>query len=381
MDAGGPPVEESPRPGLRDRWLAWRDRQLATRRFQDLSLSLPGIGWIARKRSEQLFDLTAGFVYTQVLLACVELDLFERLADGPRAMDEIADEIAVPVERARRLLDAAVSLGLLERRRGRYRLGQLGAAYRGVPGLGEMIRHHALFYRDLADPVALLRGETEPELARYWGYVGGARTSDLAPGETAPYTRLMAATQAMVSAEVLASYRFAKHRHLMDVGGGDGSFLRAVAGRAPGLRLTLFDLPAVAAEGAQRFAEAGLSQRSEAHGGDFFADSLPAGADAISLVRVIYDHDDDAVLRLLSQVRDALPADGTLILAEPMAETPGMARVGDAYFNFYILAMTHGRPRSAARLRDLLREAGFGRIRTIPTKRPFLTGLMTAAPR
>jgi demethylspheroidene O-methyltransferase len=143
----------------------------------------------------------------------------------------------------------------------------------------------------------------------------------------------------------------------------------------------LFDLPAVAAEGRARFAEAGLADRAEAHGGDFFADPLPKGADAISLVRVIYDHDDDAVRRLLARVREALPEKGTLILAEPMAETPGMARVGDAYFNFYIMAMTHGRPRSAARLTELLEDAGFGRIRVRPTRRPFLTGLMTATPR
>jgi len=278
------------------------------------------------------------------------------------------------------LLDAAVSLGLLERRRGAYRLGQLGAAFRGVPGLGEMIRHHALVYRDLADPVALLRGETEPALARYWGYVGGRRTHDLAAAEALPYTRLMAATQAMISAEVLACYRFSRHRHLMDVGGGDGSFLCAVAGTAPRLRLTLFDLPAVAAEAEARFAEAGLAARAEAKGGDFFADSLPEGADAISLIRVLYDHDDAAVRRLLARVRAALPSGGALILAEPMAETPGMARVGDAYFNFYIMAMTHGRPRSAARLAALLAEAGFGRIRLWRTKRPFLTGLITAEP-
>ena len=380
MDGVPPPVTPAPR-GLWERWLAWRDRQLASRRFQDLSLSLPGIGRIARKRSEQLWDLTAGFVYSQVLLACIELDLFERLAGGPRAADDIAREIDVPVERAVQLLDAAVSLGLLEKRRGLYRLGQLGAACRGVPGLGEMIRHHALFYRDLADPVALLRGEAEPALARYWGYVGGRRTHELGAEEALPYTRLMAATQAMVSAEVLGAYRFSRHRRLMDVGGGDGSFLRAVAAETPGLRLVLFDLPAVAEEGRARFAEAGLADRAEAHGGDFFADPLPTGCDAISLVRVIYDHDDDAVRRLLARVREALPPGGTLILAEPMAETPGMARVGDAYFNFYIMAMTHGRPRSAGRLAELLREAGFGRIRVRPTRRPFLTGLMTATPR
>ncbi len=375
---GAPPPRVPERPSLRERFLAWRDRLIASPRFQDWAAGFPLTAPVARTRALALFDLTAGFVYTQVLRAVVELDLVERLACGPRTTLELAAETGLAPERAERLLAAAASLGILARAEGGWRLGQVGAALRGVPGVSEMVRHHDLLYRDLADPVALFRGETEPETARFWGYVGGRRTHDLAARETAPYTRLMAATQAMISAEVLASYPVRRHRHWMDVGGGDGSFLRAAAARAPRLRMTLFDLPAVAAEAEARFAEAGLGARARAVGGDFFADPLPEGADAISLVRVIYDHDDDAVARLLARVHAALPPGGTLVLAEPMAETPGAPRVGDAYFSLYILAMTHGRPRSPEALSELLAGAGFERIRRLRTRRPFLTGLITA---
>ncbi|MEM1344723.1 MAG: methyltransferase [Pseudomonadota bacterium] len=379
MDGVPPAPAATPPPGgVVERLLKLRDRLLATPRFQVFSLAFWPTRRVARRSAEALFDLTAGFVYAQVLQACVELDLFERLSGAPRTAADLAPELGLTPERTERLLTAAASLGLLQRRRGHYRLGQIGAAYRGVPGLGEMIAHHAVFYRDLADPVALLRGETEPELSRYWGYVGGRRTHDLASGETAPYTRLMAATQAMISSEVLAAYRFSRHRCLLDIGGGDGTFLRAVAGQAPRLRLRLFDLPSVADQATARFEEAGLGQRAEALGGDFFNDALPKGADAISLVRVLYDHDDDAALSLLRRVRAALPAGGRLIVAEPMGDTPGTPRVGDAYFGFYLLAMTHGRPRSAAALSALLRQAGFERIRIPRMRRPFLTGMIVA---
>lgn len=382
MDGAGPQHDAAPaRRGLLARLLDWRDRKIADPAFQDWAAGFPLTRRIARRRAEDLFDLTAGFVYTQTLFACVEAEVFEHLAERPMTADELAPRIGLAPPAARRLMAAAASLGLVARRGGeRFGLGQLGAAMRGAPGVAEMVRHHALLYRDLADPLALLRGDTEPELARYWGYVGGRRTHDLGPGETAPYTRLMAATQAMVSAEVLASYRFGRHRRLMDVGGGDGSFLRAVAARNPRLALTLFDLPAVADEARGRFADAGLAERAEVVGGDFFADPIPGGADAMSLVRVLYDHDDDAALRLLARLRPAIAPGGRLVVAEPMAETPGVPRVGDAYFSLYILAMTHGRPRTAAELAGLLREAGFARVRPVRTRRPFLTGLLIAEP-
>ncbi len=111
--------------------------------------------------------------------------------------------------------------------------------------------------------------------------------------------------------------------------------------------------------GPARFARAGLADRAEAVGGDFADGALPPGADVISLVRVIHDHDDSAALALLRAARAALPPGGVLLLAEPMAETPGAQAAGDAYFGIYLLAMGQGRPRSVPVLTAMLQQAGF----------------------
>jgi demethylspheroidene O-methyltransferase len=284
-------------------------------------------------------------------------------------------------EAAERLLAAAVSVKLLSRRRdGRYGLGPLGAAMVGNRAIGDMVRHHAMLYADLADPVALLRQDgRETVLGRYWAY---SRTADPAhlPGESVGgYTALMGASQPLVAGEVLDAYPIARHRRLMDVGGGDGTFLLAAAERAPGLRLTLFDLPPVAERARARFAQAGLGSRAEAVGGDFTTGVLPNGADLITLVRIIHDHDDDVAMALLRAVRAALPPGGALLLAEPMAQTPGAEASGDAYFGFYLLAMGQGRPRSAAVLTAMLHQAGFGRVRLLRTSTPLLVRVLFAS--
>ena len=77
----------------------------------------------------------------------------------------------------------------------------------GVPGLIGMIRHHAVFYRDLADPVALLRGGTETELARFWPYVFGA-DGPIDAEVAATYSGLMSDTQAMVAEDTLRLVAF-----------------------------------------------------------------------------------------------------------------------------------------------------------------------------
>lgn len=362
--------------GWRDRLLAMRDRLLAAPAFQHWAVRFPLTRPVANRRARALFDICTGFVYSQVLVACIRLRLFEALSAGPLTVGSLSDKLNLPADATLRLLQAATALRLTERRGdGRYGLGVLGAATLGNPGIGAMVEHHALLYADLRDPVALLRGEQpDTALGRLWPYAGGRATDD---ADVADYSRLMAASQPLIAADILAAYRFDRHRCLLDLGGGDGTFLRQVAASAPGLRLKLLDLPAVAERARQRFAEAGLADRAEAFGGDFRADALPDGADIISLVRVVHDHDDDAVRAILRNARRALPPGGTLLIAEPMDETAGAETVG-AYFTFYLLAMGSGRPRSAATLKAMLQEAGFSDVRLLATRRPMLVRVLRA---
>ena len=368
----------SARPGWRDRVYAGRNRLLAHPRFQRWASTFPFTKPIARKRSGDLFDLCAGFVYSQVLFACVELKLFEALAGGPVAAVDLASRKGLSEEAMRRLLDAAAALRLLETRGGLYGLGVHGAAALGNPGIAAMIAHHAMLYRDLADPVALLKGEVaDTELARFWPYAGAEAPHALEPGAVDAYSSLMSVSQAMIADDVLDAYPFVDHARLMDVGGGGGDFLVAAAERRPDLRLVLFDLPAVAARAEARFVRERLVGRAVALGGDFKRDPLPAGADLISLVRVAHDLADEALDALLAKIFGALPPGGILLLAEPMAGTAGAEKVG-AYFSMYLLAMRQGRPRTADDLSRRLYGAGFVRVRDVPTPRPMLTSLIVA---
>ena len=365
---------------LHDRLLGLRDKILASPGFQRFAGNFALTRPIARRRASALFDLCAGFVYSQILLACVRLKLFDHLSGGPLSAAELSSRLPLPADATVLLLDAAVSLQLLQRRSaGRYGLGSLGAALMGNPGVVAMIEHHAMLYGDLKDPIALLRGDVEAgQLAAYWPYAGNHTAANLSQEAIAPYTALMAASQPMISQQVLSAYSFRGHRCLLDIGGGDGSFIAEVAAQTPKLRCVLFDLPAVADQASERFRAVGLSSRAVAIGGSFLTGRLPEGADIVSLVRVIHDHDDADVMTLLRAIRSMLPADGTLLIAEPISGTRGAEPIGDAYFAFYLLAMGSGRPRTFVRLKEMLAEAGFTDIALRPAAMPMLASIVTA---
>ena len=360
---------------LRLRWLGWRNRLLADPAFQRRAAAFPLTRPIARRQARALFDVVAGFVWSQTLVACVELGLFDALAQGPREADELAAAIGLPGQSAERLFKAAAALGLIARVGGRVMLGEKGAALVGNPGVIAMIRHHRALYADLADPVALLRrGGGGGALAGYWPYASGAEDD----AATDAYSRLMAASQPMIAAQALAAYDFSRHHRLLDVGGGTGAFLRAVGARAPALGLMLFDLPTVIDTARAAFAGSSMTGRLTLAPGDMLADALPTGADIVTLVRVLHDHDDSAARALLGRVRAVLPRGGTLLIIEPMTGTPGAGAVGDAYFGWYLFAMGSGRARTPAEYRAFCREAGFRTTRVLPTPIPLAASIVIA---
>ena len=188
----------------------------------------------------------------------------------------------------------------------------------------------------------------------------------------------MAASQALLADDILDSYPFARHKRLLDVGGGEGAFLSAVAARVSSIDLHLVDLPAVAARATERFERSGMSPRAKATGADIFLQPLPSGFDLISLVRIVHDHDDHRLLGLFRNVRQALQPGGAVIIAEPMSGIAGSAVATDVYFAFYLLAMGSGRPRSPAEIEALMRAAGFTSFSVRRTARPLIVSLLVA---
>ncbi len=364
----------------RDAWLAGRNRLFADARFQRWAADFPLTRPVARARAQGLFDLVAGFVYSQTLSACARLRLFQHLQGGPLTTGELASALDLPWAATVRLLGAAQSLGLVQAAGPeRYALGAQGAALLGAAGLMEMIEHHARLYADLGDSVGLLR-RGAGELAAYWPYATSAAPGAADEREVAAYSALMAATQPAVACDLLAAYPVSRHRRLMDVGGGEGGFLEAAGASAPNVALALFDLPAVAARARVRLGRANLLARTTILEGDFLSEPIPPGADLITLVRILHDHDDAGVATLLRALRAAMPADGALLIGEPMSGGARPERVGDVYFAFYLLAMGRGRARSPEELTVMLKAAGFSRVRRLRTRTPALLRALVARP-
>jgi demethylspheroidene O-methyltransferase len=356
----------------RCRWRLFRNRILANQRFQKWAARTPIVRRIANQKAVELHHLTAGFVYTQTLTAVVQSNLLAVLQGRIETTKSVAAMCGLTDRAAFTLLTAARALKLTDEvTPGHWMVGELGAAVLGNPGVADMVRHHGVLYRDLADPLAVLRHREKTGLRNYWSYVPGGTRPEESHRE---YSRLMSSSLALIADHILDSYSLKNFASLVDVAGGTGQFARAVKRRYPELNATVLDLPEVVSEAKTQ----GTAQDIRFVATDMFHSPLPKDTELFSLIRVLHDHDDEPIRQLLSRLYSALRSGGRLIIAEPMAGTAGAESIGDTYFSFYLWAMGSGRPRSAKELEAMCLAAGFVRVREYHTPIPALTRLLVA---
>jgi hypothetical protein len=163
---------------------------------------------------------------------------------------------------------------------------------------------------------------------------------------------------------VTAAYDFSPFRTIVDVGGGRGALVFGLLRAYPQLRGMVFDQPAEAEDARQAIAAAGLTDRCDAIGGDFFA-GVPVGGDVYTLKFILHDWDDARCTTILQAIRRVIPADGRLVVFEliiPPGNVPSFAVSQDVN----MLANLGGRERNETEYAALFASAGFALTRTAP---------------
>jgi predicted O-methyltransferase YrrM len=204
----------------------------------------------------------------------------------------------------------------------------------------------------------------------WWSYLAAV------PEHAALFNDAMGDLSRQVHAAAVEACDLSGVRRLVDIGGGHGHLVATILGRYPEMSAVVFDRPEVVAGAANVLAEAEVGDRATVVGGNFFA-AVPAGADAYLMSMILHDWDDQDAVRILRNVRTAMPPDGRVIVVDAVLPESGAAhpgRLGD----IIMLALHPGRERSEAEFAALLEAAG---LRHVETKvASAMTGLLVAVP-
>ena len=213
----------------------------------------------------------------------LQLGLLDAVKAGPLPRPRLINQTGLSKDRADLLLDAAVALKLLSKRSGgQLGLGMIGAAIAANPSIAAMVAHNEMLYKDLTDPIGLLKDQSgDTHLSRFWPYSKANDVVSFRGDDVAEYSALMRNSQDLISSDILDAYPFQQHNRVLDLGGGEGSFALALTAKHSHITAHIFDIPAVADRAKARFAASSQIGRLEVSGGDFFSDDLPTGFDAV----------------------------------------------------------------------------------------------------
>ena len=330
-------------------------------------------------------QMATGYWNSATLLAANELDIFGALADAPLTSAQIAERLNMPARSLTMLLDACAGLGLLHKTlsekqprtepknadtqgdRWTYANAPSTSAFlvRGQPGyLGDAIRWGADQYAAWGD---LARGVREN---------GPVVAPALHLGADAEQTRrfvLGMHSRALGMARgVLHFLPFENTTHLLDVGGGPGTYAMLLAQKYPGLRVTVLDLPGVVAIAQELIAQAGLSDRIETRAGSAVEEEYGLETvDGVLFSGVLHQMDETTIRQMFAKAFRALQSGGKLIVSDIMLDASKTQPAFATLFSLQMLLTSEaGAVFAADECAAWLQGAGFVNVRVQPLPPP-----------
>lgn len=274
-----------------------------------------------------LLEGTFGIITTKALAVISELGIADRVAQAPADAATLAREAGANADSLERLLRFLVAKGFFRRGRGgRYRNNRRSELLRS--GGRESVRDWARFWGsswhvDIWNNLdhAVRTGESAAVQAfgrPFWGHL-----SDADPAAGALFDAAMEDVSRVQTELVPRKHDFSKCRRVCDVGGGTGTLLAGILAANPDVQGVLFDLPPVVAKAGPVLETAGVADRVQTVGGNFF-EEVPAGCDRYVLQAIVHDWDDESDVKILGNIRTAMaPGARVLVLEQELPRHDG----------------------------------------------------------
>jgi O-methyltransferase domain/Dimerisation domain len=310
-----------------------------------------------------ILQTAVGFMMSKHLFAANDLGLFEKLADRPLTLDELAKDLGIPPRTARITADAMVALGFPEKQDDRYRNSSVSQTFLSGKAPADL-RPFLRFWNHISYP----QWQNLEEALRTNRGVGG--DVDLDSEQQRIFSEGVAAINAGPAHAMPEKYDFTRHRKVLDLGGGVGEFLVPILDRFPQLEGTLFELPPVTEVAKDALAANPVGSRINIVAGDLFEDAIPEDHDALILAHVVHYFDHARNLELLRRIRERVLAGARVLMVDfwtnPQHTEPLFAALMAGEF----LTSVGGDVFSEEEAKGWLRETGWEYLQTIPLEGP-----------
>lgn len=312
-----------------------------------------------------------GFMVSDVLFVGDEIGIFDLIAQkNTSTLEELTQATDVDPSALERLIIAAISVRLIEKEDGLYKIPQHLRPFLQKSAseyCGETFSHFREISIRIFPYLKEALKENKPQWKQIFNNVQDASPFTELYKDPKRVENFLSSMWGMGYApakELVQKYPLEQHKILVDVGGGSGSFAIAALENYLALNAIVFDLPIVRLYTKEKGEQHNLSDRLTFMAGDFFKDALPKG-DVYVLGYILSDWSKEDGTTLLKKVYNLLPEGGAVLVLEKLFNEDKNGPLETAMMNLAMLLETWGQHYSSFEYISWLQEVGFQNCQVI----------------
>lgn len=320
----------------------------------------------------ELLELSGYFWKTCTLHAAVKLDVFTCLGNEQLSADAIAARLKLAPDAVQRLLNALVAMALLTKTDDQFTNTPPSKTFLSKSSpqyLGHVIMHH----HHLVESWAQLDKSVQS------GKPVAARSSFSDEQRRQSFLMGMFNMAMNVAPMLIPEIDISSRRHLLDLGGGPGTYAIHFCRQNPDLKATVFDLPTTRPFAEKTIKRFELSDRIDFQAGNYLEDEIDGRYDAAWLSHILHGEGPDSCHQIIRKTVAALEPGGSIIIHEFILNNSMDGPLFPALFSLNMLLRTDaGQAYSEQQLKDMLAAAGAKKIQRVPVQTPNDSGIITA---
>lgn len=304
---------------------------------------------------QSLSDLATGYWASSVLSTAVKLSLFPAVEGSGASATDVATKLETSPRHTEILLNALVSLDLLTREDGLYR-----------------IEESARSFLETSSPTCILGAlRYNIDLYPLWGNLDTCLTTgkpviplDAHLGNDPDRTRNFAMgmhSRGLAMAPVLIpALDMSGRSRLLDVACGPATFTRFLLEKYPDMTASAFDLPPILAVAKELSQSHPCGDRLDFHPGSYLEDTLPLGYDAAMYCGALHQENHESASNVFRMMHDSLNPGGRAYVVDLMTDDAGTAPSMSLLFSLnMLLTSPRGQVFSDTETIQLMETCGF----------------------
>lgn len=311
--------------------------------------------------AQAMIQLFSSYIPTRVIYVAAKLGLADHIGDDGAVAQDLAAKLNVHPDALYRVMRVLAGLGVLRQDKDeRFFVTDFGDTLRRQSP--QSVRDYAIYsHESTYERVGKIMDSVrtgEPVIGDYFTQLHAN------PEEQAFFLAGSGNKSRVETVAIIAAYDFSQCGRIVDVGGGNGSFLSGVLNTCNQVSGVLFDQDA--AIEAAKLGRGGPLPRCKFVAGNFF-DAVPSGGETYILKRILDDWPDERVVQILQNCRTAMERTTRLLIIEPLMGPPNELCPGHLADINFLVTFKGGRIRTEKEHADLLRQTGFRLHRCVPT--------------